>query len=104
MPSAQFNFYDHTKLIITALGQTLTFIDPSFTLTTYSLSQLFSLASHLGHYSSSSNSDKLERVRYLLGKVEYCRDVLKTLSQRKAAQQALKEKEKGKERNQRGEE
>ncbi|GAA6024436.1 hypothetical protein JCM11491_001735 [Sporobolomyces phaffii] len=100
----QFNFYDHTKLIITSLGQTLTFIDPSFTLTTYSLAQLFSLAAQLGHYSSSSSSSsvsssadaKLERVRYLVGKVEYCRDVLKTLSQRKAAQQALKEQEQDK--------
>ncbi|GAA5904293.1 CDC5/polo family serine/threonine-protein kinase [Sporobolomyces salmoneus] len=88
----QFNFYDHTKLIITNSGQTLTFIDPSFTLSTYSLSQLFHLAAQLGHYSSSTVASagevaKLERVRYLVGKVEYCRDVLRTLSQRRATQQ-----------------
>ncbi|GAA5963700.1 hypothetical protein JCM3765_003550 [Sporobolomyces pararoseus] len=89
----QFNFYDHTKLIITSQGQTLTFIDPSFTLTTYSISQLFHLAAQHGHYSSvDQGSEKLEKVRYLLGKVEYCKDVLRTLSQRKAAQQAQKEK------------
>jgi hypothetical protein len=75
------------------MGQTLTFIDPSFTLTTYSISQLFTLAAQCGHYSSTGQgSEKLEKVRYLLGKVEYCRDVLRTLSQRKAAQQAQKEK------------
>ncbi|GAA5884164.1 hypothetical protein JCM16303_005950 [Sporobolomyces ruberrimus] len=91
----QFNFYDHTKLIITQMGQILTFIDPSFTLTTYSLPQLFSLATRLNHYSHSLSGtrgeEELERVRYLLGKVEYCRDVLRTLNQRKAQQQAQKE-------------
>lgn len=93
----QFNFYDHTKLIITNHGHTLTFIDPSFTLTTYSLSELFHIAAEHGHYSSASaknderGDDPLERVRFLLGKVEYCKDVLRTLSQRKAAQQAQKD-------------
>jgi len=98
----QFNFYDHTKLIITSLGQTLTFIDPSFTLTTYSLQTLFELAAQYGHYDETKgmnerDKERLEKVRYLLGKVEYCKDVLKTLSLRKLNQQQAKEGAKEKE-------
>jgi len=89
-------------LIITSLGQTLTFIDPSFTLTTYSLQTLFELAVQYGHYDETKgmnerDKERLEKVRYLLGKVEYCKDVLKTLSLRKLGQQQGKESGKEKE-------
>ncbi|GAA5917430.1 hypothetical protein JCM5296_001622 [Sporobolomyces johnsonii] len=95
----QFNFYDHTKLIISSSGRTLTFIDPSFVLTTHSLSSLFADAAALGHYSTSAPVDErqrkqLEHARFLLRKVEYCRDVLRTLSQRKIQAVAEKAREK----------
>ncbi|GAA5940026.1 CDC5/polo family serine/threonine-protein kinase [Sporobolomyces koalae] len=94
----QFNFYDHTKLIITSMGQTLTFIDPSFTLTTYSITDLFELAIDAGHYASEiEDQERLDKVRYLLSKVEYCKDVLRTLSQRKLAQQQQQHQNKLKE-------
>jgi len=43
------------------------------------------------------DKERLEKVRYLLGKVEYCKDVLKTLSLRKLNQQQAKEGAKEKE-------
>ncbi|GAA5971136.1 hypothetical protein JCM21900_000946 [Sporobolomyces salmonicolor] len=95
----QFNFYDHTKLIITSSGRTLTFIDPSFVLTTHSLASLFADAASLGHYSTTAPADarqreQLEHARFLLSKVEYCRDVLRTLSHRKVqAMDKAREKE-----------
>ncbi|GJN88942.1 hypothetical protein Rhopal_001913-T1 [Rhodotorula paludigena] len=87
----QFNFYDHHKLIISQGGHILTFIDPSFGLSTHSLPSLFRLAASLGHYSSrapvdgSEKAQQLARVRVLLEKVEYCRDVLRTLANRKSS-------------------
>lgn len=89
----QFNFYDHTKLLITHHGSVLTFIDGDFKLNTYTLAGLFKAALEAGYYSSSSSSkipsqsqkERLERIRFFIDKVEYCRDVLKTLSTRKAA-------------------
>ncbi|KPV75147.1 uncharacterized protein RHOBADRAFT_53167 [Rhodotorula graminis WP1] len=94
----QFNFYDHHKLILSHSGRVVTFISPSFTLTTYSLAALFRLAVSAGHYAHSSHSSqhesstaaneraaRLAEVRTLLGKVEYVRDVLKTLAQRKSS-------------------
>ncbi|GAA6001143.1 CDC5/polo family serine/threonine-protein kinase [Rhodotorula paludigena] len=87
----QFNFYDHHKLIISQGGHILTFIDPSFGLSTHSLPSLFRLAASLGHYSSrapvdgSGKAQQLARVRVLLEKVEYCRDVLHTLANRKSS-------------------
>ncbi|GAA5885683.1 hypothetical protein JCM6882_007526 [Rhodosporidiobolus microsporus] len=92
----QFNFYDHTKLILTSSGLTLTFISPSFTLTTYSLASLFRLAASLGHYSptppdpSSEEGKKLEEVRFLAEKVEYCREVLKQLGERRREKERVR--------------
>ncbi|GAA5849655.1 hypothetical protein JCM8547_000523 [Rhodosporidiobolus lusitaniae] len=95
----QFNFYDHTKLVLTRSGLHLTFISPSFTLTTYSLPYLFRLAASLGHYSSPSSSlpeegteerNRLEEVRFLIEKVEYCREVLKQLGERRRERERAK--------------
>ncbi|TNY19609.1 kinase-like domain-containing protein [Rhodotorula diobovata] len=88
----QFNFYDHHKLILSHQGRLLTFISPSFTLSTYSLAALFRLAAAAGHYSprrapaeGTERRERLDELRTLLGKVEYVRDVLRTLAQRKSA-------------------
>ncbi|BGP47666.1 Cell cycle serine/threonine-protein kinase cdc5/MSD2 [Rhodotorula kratochvilovae] len=96
----QFNFYDHHKLIITHAGALLTFISPSFTLTTYTLPALFRAAAATGHYSArppqegSERADKLDEIRVRLAKVAYCRDVLRTLVARKtAAAEGAREKE-----------
>ncbi|SCZ93449.1 BZ3500_MvSof-1268-A1-R1_Chr6-3g08667 [Microbotryum saponariae] len=93
----QFNFYDHTKLLITQHGSVVSFIDGEFRLHTYSLGALFDEASKLGHYRPSTSTTpgsamtteearrlkKLDKVRFIIDKLEYCRDVIRTLSLRK---------------------
>ncbi|GAA5830766.1 hypothetical protein JCM11251_001067 [Rhodosporidiobolus azoricus] len=92
----QFNFYDHTKLILTSSGLSLTFISPSFSLSTYSLPSLFKLASSLGYYSSqpplpdTEEGKELEEVRFLIEKVEYCREVLRQLGERRKEKERLR--------------
>ncbi|KWU46227.1 Pkinase-domain-containing protein [Rhodotorula sp. JG-1b] len=82
----QFNFYDHYKLIITSSGLVVTVIDPTFTQTTYTLPALFRLAASHGHYAPRhAASDELKQIRVLLDKVGYCRDVLRTLVNRKTS-------------------
>ncbi|GAA5877695.1 hypothetical protein JCM3774_006644 [Rhodotorula dairenensis] len=86
----QFNFYDHYKLIITSSGLVLTFIDPNFTQTTYTLPALFRLAASHGHYAPRhAASEELKQIRILLEKVGYCRDVLHTLVNRKSSSTAV---------------
>ena len=88
----QFNFYDHTKVILTEHGAVVTFLDPNFKPTTYSLLQLFKEAARVGYWSRDRPEEmdpkkaaRLEQIRFILSKLEYARDVLRTLSQRKTA-------------------
>ncbi|KAK4048367.1 Cell cycle serine/threonine-protein kinase cdc5/MSD2 [Microbotryomycetes sp. JL221] len=86
----QFNFYDHTKILLTERGQVITFISPSFKLETNSIGSLFREARSLGFYSRSSGvivNERLDEIKLIVTKLEYCRDVLKTLSLRKTQQQ-----------------
>ncbi|GAA5928413.1 hypothetical protein JCM10213_005729 [Rhodosporidiobolus nylandii] len=98
----QFNFYDHTKLIISSSGLLLTFISPSFTLTTYTLPSLFRLAASLGFYSARAprtpdEAEQLEQVRYWVEKVEYARDVLKQLGERRREKERERQERRAKE-------
>ncbi|KAM0748225.1 Pkinase-domain-containing protein [Meredithblackwellia eburnea MCA 4105] len=88
----QFNFYDHTKILLTQNGAVITFIDPDFSLRTYSLHAIFRDAARYGYYQQHQPTEmdakrlkRLEHVRFLVEKLEYCRDVLKNLSSRKPA-------------------
>lgn len=87
----QFNFYDHTKVILTENGAVVTFLDPNFKPTTYSLLQLFREAHRVGYWSRDKAEEadgrkaaRLEQITFILSKLEYARDVLRTLSQRRA--------------------
>ncbi len=85
----QFNFYDHTKVILTENGAVVTFLDPNFKPTTYSLLQLFKEAHRVGYWSrdpvEERKAARLEQIKFILSKLEYARDVLRTLSQRRTA-------------------
>ncbi|BGO99401.1 putative Protein serine/threonine kinase [Rhodotorula toruloides ATCC 204091] len=92
----QFNFFDHFKLIITSSGLVISVITPTFTLETYTLPQLFRAAAQLGHYShptrrpnpSSDRGRKLADLEVLIEKVAYCKDVLRTLVNRRTGKEA----------------
>ncbi|KAK4053369.1 Cell cycle serine/threonine-protein kinase cdc5/MSD2 [Microbotryomycetes sp. JL201] len=95
----QFNFYDHTKILLTDRGTVITYISPSFKLKTCSIGEMFRQALKLGYYSKTAPSPKhdqagsrLEEIRLIATKLEYCRDVLKSLSLRKT-QQAQKQQQ-----------
>jgi hypothetical protein len=86
----QFNFYDHTKILLSHSGSIITFIDAEFNLTVYTLYSLFREASRTGFYRTTAKEGgdpkrmkRLEKVKFLIEKVSYCRDVLKELSSRK---------------------
>lgn len=97
----QFNFFDHTKMILTNHGTVITFIDPNSNSRTCTLHSLFTEAAQLGHYRSSTTTiaptssreaaaasarkRELEKIRFIIAKVEYCRDVLLNLISRKTA-------------------
>lgn len=86
---SQFNFFDHTKVLLTQNGSVVSFVDTEFGLHTYALGSLFREACELGHYRSRPHAGateketrRLETLRFLIGKLEYCRDVLKYLGER----------------------
>ncbi|KAM0787439.1 hypothetical protein ACM66B_003519 [Microbotryomycetes sp. NB124-2] len=88
----QFNFYDHTKILLTDKGRIVTYISPSFHLKTCSIGALFKEALKLGYYSKrvpthAGEGGRLEEIRLIATKLEYCREVLKSLSLRKTQQQ-----------------
>ncbi|GAA6007712.1 hypothetical protein JCM10207_004850 [Rhodosporidiobolus poonsookiae] len=94
----QFNFYDHTKLVISLSGLSLTFISPSFELTTFSLPALFAYASSAGLYSRARSArteedPELAEAERMVGRVEYARDVLKQLGERRREKEALRAEE-----------
>jgi hypothetical protein len=86
----KFNFFDHTKVIISERGSVLTFINQDQRLRTYSIASLMAEAHRLGLYSEVDpvgSDDKLakkqENMSFLISKLEYCRDVLKGLARKK---------------------
>lgn len=93
----QFNFYDHTKLLLTQNGSVVTFIDPDFKLQSFSLQSLFREAARLGHFRATPTADpagvrRLEQLRLIMEKLTYCRDVLKTLYTRRETASSSKAK------------
>lgn len=84
----QFNFYDHSKVLLTEQGRVVSFIDEDFRLVTYGLASLVRLARADASSSSSSSAqsaDEKERTKAMtvLAKVEYCRDVIRNLANRR---------------------
>lgn len=80
-------------MILTHSGSVISFISADFTLQVYSLHALFREASRVGYYRAAGANDdadpkrlkRLDKVRFLISKVEYCRTVLKSLAMRKSS-------------------
>jgi cell cycle serine/threonine-protein kinase CDC5/MSD2 len=68
----QFNFYDHSKVIISSHGLRVTHIDKNYQLTRWKLTEI--MAASLRAPSSDPETAKFQQ--RLLDKVKYCRDVL----------------------------
>jgi hypothetical protein len=87
----QFNFFDHTKVLLTENATVVTFIGGDYKLKCYPLAKLLRRAEKLnilgeGPVLSSSDPMKqrtIDGLVFLFGKLEYCRETLKGLSEKK---------------------
>ncbi|KAG8747961.1 Cell cycle serine/threonine-protein kinase cdc5/MSD2 [Ceratobasidium sp. 428] len=71
----QFNFYDHSKIILASQGHSITHIDKHYVVTHHTLSAVMT------HVVSGRYADAAEKKFYekLLGKLKYSRDVLQSI-------------------------
>jgi cell cycle serine/threonine-protein kinase CDC5/MSD2 len=67
----QFNFYDHSKVILSSQGLLITHIDKNYNLTRHTLAEV--MASSLR---PSSDPDKAKFNQRLVDKLKYCKEVL----------------------------
>lgn len=68
----QFNFYDHTKMILSLGGCVITYIDKDYTLSRWTLDEILT--------KQSSDDREKKRMDGILIKLKYCRDVFATTS------------------------
>ena len=78
----QFNFYDHSKIILSSQGLAIAHIDKNYVLTRWTLSQVMARA----HLPPSSDPEQAKLAQRLLDKLKYCKEVL--LSIRNASSSA----------------
>ncbi|KAI0075547.1 Pkinase-domain-containing protein [Panus rudis PR-1116 ss-1] len=93
----QFNFYDHSKLILSSNGLVVTHIDKSYQLTRYTLSEIMAYSlnispttlkplphsssavnggSHGGHGVNGNDPEQTKTMQRLVDKLKYCKEVL----------------------------
>ncbi|KAH8978342.1 kinase-like domain-containing protein [Lactarius akahatsu] len=68
----QFNFYDHSKIILSAQGLAIAHIDKNYVLTRWTLSQVMAQAL----VPPSSDAEQAKFAQRLLDKLRYCKEVL----------------------------
>ncbi|KAK9898570.1 Pkinase-domain-containing protein [Cystobasidium minutum MCA 4210] len=87
----QFNFFDHTKILLTEGATVVTFIGPDYKLKCYPLAKLLRRAEKLnilgeGPVLSSSDPAKqrtIDGLVFLFSKLEYCRETLQGLCEKR---------------------
>lgn len=70
----QFNFYDHSKLILSSHGNLITHIDKHYKLTRWSLSEI--LAQSLSPPPRHADPEMIKFQSKLVDKLKYCKEVL----------------------------
>jgi len=68
----QFNFYDHSKIILSTQGLAITHIDKNYALTRWTLSQVMARAL----LPPSTDREQAKFAQRLLDKLKYCKEVL----------------------------
>jgi len=89
----QFNFYDHSKIILSAQGLAIAHIDRNYVLTRWTLSQVIARALLPPH----SDPEQAKLAQRLLDKLKYCKEVLLSIRSASASASASVGSESGSE-------
>jgi len=75
----QFNYSDHTKIILSSTGRHVTYVDKTYNLHEYTLAQL--MATAVAPLSTKTDEEVRTNER-LLKRLRYCREVLNTMQRK----------------------
>ncbi|RXW18558.1 hypothetical protein EST38_g7293 [Candolleomyces aberdarensis] len=78
----QFNFYDHSKLILSSQGQLVTHIDKHYRMTRWKLRDIMSFALNPP---SNADQEQLKFNQRLVDKLKYCKEVLLSIKNASAS-------------------
>ncbi|KAJ4473142.1 kinase-like domain-containing protein [Lentinula aciculospora] len=81
----QFNFYDHSKIILSSSGLVVTHIDKNSVLTRWLLSDIMRNALRAASSTSTVNQDTTKFNQKLVDKLKYCKEVLVSIRTAKAS-------------------
>ena len=87
---AQFNFYDHSKLILSSHGLLVTHIDKHYKMTRWTLSDI--MAQSLSP-PANQDSEQAKFVQRLVDKLKYCKEVLVSIRTASASGGVVEESE-----------
>lgn len=87
---AQFNFYDHSKLILSSHGLLVTHIDKHYKMTRWTLSDI--MAQSLSP-PANQDSEQAKFVQRLVDKLKYCKEVLISIRTASASGGVVEESE-----------
>lgn len=85
----QFNFYDHSKVILSSHGLLVTHIDKNYKITRFTLSEIMAQAL----LPPVKDADQAKFNQRLVDKLKYCKEVLMSIRNASANQAALDENE-----------
>jgi cell cycle serine/threonine-protein kinase CDC5/MSD2 len=81
----QFNFYDHTKLILSSHGLAITYIDKNYKMTRWTLSEVMAMSLKPASALLDVEPDRLKFNQRLYDKLKYCKEVLVSIRTASAA-------------------
>ncbi|KAH7878481.1 kinase-like domain-containing protein [Lentinula edodes] len=81
----QFNFYDHSKIILSSSGLVVTHIDKNSVLTRWLLSDIMHNALRAASSTSTANPDTVKFNQKLVDKLKYCKEVLVSIQTAKTS-------------------
>ena len=85
----QFNFYDHSKLILSSHGLLITHIDKHYKMTRWTLSDI--MAQSLAAPSPHADPEQVKFIQRLVDKLKYCKEVLVSIRTASATGSAVPE-------------
>jgi len=85
----QFNFYDHSKLILSSHGLLITHIDKRYKMTRWTLSDV--MAQSLAAPSPRADPEQVKFIQRLVDKLKYCKEVLVSIRTASATGSAVPE-------------